>query len=361
MTEMKNIFRIFAVVAFLMLLSAESVWAGNDKRRGTAGATQLLINPWARSTGWGGANVSCVRGLDAFYSNIAGLSFINKIEATYSNTMLYGGNSGLNSGGNINAFGLAIRMSDRGVLGLNIVTTSVGEIDITTEESPEPINGTISPTLMNLNIAYAHSFTTSIHGGVNIKVINESTSEITASGFAVDAGIQYVTGANDELKFGISLKNWGPAFAYSGPGHAITFVNEAGNMITTEFRAAEMELPTNLKIGLSYDFLFNTADQYLTVALAFTSNAFLKDNYAIGLEYGLFDVLRLRCGYVYEPDILDDDLRTTASTGLCAGASINVPLNKKKGDGKTSLMLDYSYRTNDNLRGTHVIGGTFRF
>ena len=358
---MKNIFRIFTVVAFLMLLSVQSVWAGNDKRRGTAGATQLLINPWARSTGWGGANVANVRGLDAFYSNIAGLSFINKMEATYSNTMLNGGNSGLNSGGSVNAFGLAIRMFDRGVLGLSIVTSNVGEIDITTEASPEPINGTFSPTLMNLNLAYAHSFTTSIHGGVNIKVINETTDNISASGFAVDAGIQYVTGADDELKFGISLKNWGPAFSYGGTGHSFTFINNAGNNMTAEYRSAEMELPTNLKIGLSYDFLFGTANQYLTVAFAFTSNAFLKDNYALGLEYGLFDILHLRCGYVYEPDILDDDLRTTASTGLCAGASINVPLNKKKGDGKTNLTLDYSYRTNNNLRGTHAIGGTFRF
>ncbi len=344
-----------------MLLSVESAWAGNDKRRGTAGATQLLVNPWARSNGWGGVNVANVRGLDAFYSNIAGLSFINKLEATYSNTMLYGGNSGLNSGGNINAFGLAIRMFDRGVLGLSIVTSNVGEIDITTVESPEPINGTFSPTLMNLNVAYAHSFTTSIHGGVNIKVINESTDNINASGFAVDAGIQYVTGAADELKFGITLKNWGPSFYYGGNGSTFTFINHSGNNMSGEYPAAEMELPTNLKIGLSYDFLFNSSNQYLTVALAFTSNAFLKDNYTFGLEYGLFDILRLRCGYVYEPDLFDDAARTTASTGLCAGASVNVPLNKKKGDGKTSLTIDYAYRTNDNLRGTHVLGGSFRF
>ena len=359
---MKNIFRIFAVVAFLMLLSVETVWAGNDKRRGTAGATQLLVNPWARSNGWGGANVAGVRGLDAFYSNIAGLSFISKLEATYSNTMLYGGNSGLNSGGSINAFGLAVRLSDRGVLGFSIASSNVGDIDITTVESPEPINGTFSPTLMNLNLAYAHSFTTSIHGGVNIKILNESTNNISASGFAVDAGIQYVTGANDELKFGISLKNWGPAFSYDGTGHSFIFINDASNTMTAEYRSAEMELPTNLKIGLSYDFLFNTANQYLTVAFAYTSNAFLKDNYALGVEYGLFDILSLRCGYVYEADILSDDLRTTASNGLCAGASINVPFNKKKDpESKTSLTIDYAYHTNNNLRGTHVIGGTFRF
>ena len=358
---MKNIFRIFAIVALVMLVSAESVWAGNDKRRGTAGATQLLVNPWARSNGWGSANVANVRGLDAFYSNIAGLSFINKMEFTYSNGMYFGGNSGLNSGANINSFGLAVRMFDRGVLGLSVMATSFGEIDITTVESPEPLYGTFSPSWMSLNLAYAHSFTTSIHGGVNIKVINESTDNISAAGFAIDAGIQYVTGANDELKFGISLKNWGPAFAYSGTGHSFTFTNPAGNDQTAEYRSAEMELPTSLKIGASYDVLFGSLNQYLTFAFAFTSNAFLKDNYALGLEYGLLDILFLRAGYVFEPGILEYDTRTTASTGLCAGASVNVPLNKKKGDGKTALTIDYSYRTNDNLRGTHFVGGTFKF
>ena len=171
---MKNIFRIIAVVALMMLLSTESAWAGNDRRRGTSGAMELLINPWARSTGWGSANVSCVRGLDAFYSNIAGLSFINTIEVSYTNTLLAGGKSGLNSGASINSFGIAVRLFDQGVLGISLMAMGFGDIDVTTVESPEPINGTYSPTLMNLNFAYAHSFTQSIHGGVNVKIHSES-------------------------------------------------------------------------------------------------------------------------------------------------------------------------------------------
>lgn len=358
---MKNIIRIFAVVAVMVLLSTEAVWAGNDKRRGTAGATELLINPWARSNGWGSASVANVRGLDAFYSNIAGLSYISKLEASYSNTMLNGGKSGLNSGASINSFGLAVRLFDRGVMGLSLMSMGFGDIPVTTVDSPEPINGTFSPTLMNINVAYAHTFTASIHGGVNIKVISESTSNISGSAFAIDAGIQYVTGENDELKFGISLKNWGPAFSFEGTGLSFTFVNDAENNMTAEFRSGEMELPTCLNIGLSYDFLIEALSQHVTVAAAFTSNAFLKDNFAIGLEYGLLNIFNLRCGYVYQTDIFDADLRTTSNTGLCAGASVDVPLSKKGSDSKTSLTIDYSYRSSANLRGTHAIGGTFRF
>lgn len=360
MTEMKNRFRIFAVVAFAMLLMAPAAQAGNDNRRGTAGATELLINPWARSAGWGSASVANVRGIDAFYSNIAGLSFINKLEFTYSNTMLWGGKSGLNSGATMNSFGLGFRLFEKGVMGFSVVTMGFGDINVTTVESPEPINGTFSPTLMNLNIAYAHSFTMSIHGGVNIKIISESTDNISGSAFAVDAGIQYVTGADDEIKFGISLKNWGPAYSFGGTGMSFTFINDASNNMTAEYRSGEMELPTCLNIGASYDFLFETWNQRLTFAAAFTSNAFLKDNYVIGVEYSLLDMMALRCGYVYQPGLWSGDV-STAVAGLSAGASVDVPLHKKDSDSKSGLTIDYSFRSSTNLKGTHSIGATFKF
>lgn len=345
----------------MMLLSTEAAWAGNDKRRGTAGASELLINPWAHSSGWGSANVANVRGIDAFYNNIAGLTFVDKMEATYSNTMLFGGKNGLNSGANINAFGFATRLSDRGVVAFSIMAMGFGDIDVTTEESPEAINGTFAPTYMNLNVAYAHSFTTSIHGGANLKLITESTADLTGTAFAIDAGIQYVTGENDELKFGISLKNWGPAFSFSGTGLSFSFFNNAGNNMTAEFRSGELELPTSLNMGLAYDFLISTLNQKLTLAVAFISNSFRRDNFTIGAEYSMLDILQLRAGYVYESDIYDTDLSTTVFKGLCAGGSINVPLHKKDSESKTALTVDYAYRSADRMRGTHSIGATFRF
>ena len=357
---MKNLSKILAVVALMMMLTTESVYAGNDERRGTAGATQLLINPWSRSAGWGAVGTANAHGLDAFYSNIAGLSFINKFEAAYSNTMLYGGKSGLVSGASINAFGLAVRVFESGVLGVTVSALSVGDIDVTTVESPEAgMNGTFSPSFINLNVAYSHSFTRSIHGGVNLKIISESIDNISATSFAIDAGIQYVTGADDELKFGISLKNIGFGMSYSGTGHSLTMVNSAGNNFTVETRAADMELPTCLNIGLSYDFLFETWEQRLTIAGNFTSNAFLKDNFTLGLEYGLLNVLELRCGYVYQTDIFSETNRTTANTGLHAGASVQIPLSKK--NKKSGLEINYAFRSTAAFKATHSIGAILKF
>ena len=355
---MKRILSILTVVVLTVMLSAPSAYAGNDNRRGTAGATELLINPWARSSSWGGINTSCARGIDAFFSNIAGLSFVEKTEFAYTNTILYGGRSGLVSGASVNAFGLAIRLGEAGVLGAYVMAMGCGDLPVTTVDSPDPgSNGTFSPTMMNLNVAFSYSFTTSIHGGANIKVITESTDNVSASGVAIDAGIQYQTGENDELKFGISLKNIGPSLSFGGTGMAFTTTNESGNQMTVQFRESEMELPTCLNIGLSYDFLFEKWNQRLTAAANFTSNAFLRDDFGLGFEYSLLDRFQARAAFVYQRDIFTEE-RTTAKTGIHAGASVNFPFGK---DGDKNISLDYSYRTNTNLKGSHAIGATFKF
>ena len=341
-----------------MLMSMPALRAGNDDRRGTAGATELLINPWARSAGWGNVSSANARGIDAFFTNIAGLSFVKNFEAGYSFTSYYGGKSGLTSGATINSIAFAKSLfQEKGVLGVYVMTMGFGDIDVTTVENPDANQSTFSPTFMNINVAYAHTFTASIHGGVNLKVVSESTADINGNGFGIDAGIQYVTGENDELKFGISLKNIGSSFSYSGSGLSLQFANSFGNQVTVEYRSAEMELPTCLNIGVSYDFLFEKWDQRFTLAGNFTSNAFLKDNFVIGGEYSLLNRFQLRGALVYQTDVFNAGLRTTANTGLAGGASFIIPVDKEKG---SNISIDYAYRSAFPLKGTHSVGATFR-
>lgn len=54
--------------------------------------------------------------------------------------------------------------------------------------------------------------------GVTFKFVNESISNVGARAMALDAGVQYVTGANDNFKFGISLRNVGTKMRYIGEG-----------------------------------------------------------------------------------------------------------------------------------------------
>jgi hypothetical protein len=328
-------------------------FAGNKDRSGQAGASELLINPWARSSGWGGINVANSFGLESMYTNIAGLAFTKRTELIFSHTQWLKG-----SEIDINTFGLSQKMGEAGVIGLSMMSMSFGDLPITTTELPEGGIGDFSPKYMNINIAYAKAFSNSIYGGFNLKIISESISDVGAQGVAIDAGIQYVTGEKENVHFGIALKNIGPTMRFKGDGLAIrSFIPGQESKFTLEQRSADFELPSQLNIGGSYTFHFNEMHRF-TLAAAFISNAFNKDQYVIGGEYELKDYLMLRGAYTYEDGITDEEKRTTVFTGPSFGATIQAPINKENG---SIFSIDYSYRATDPFQGTHSIGVRLTF
>ena len=361
---MNKIYRIISlVILFIMIVPNMTLKAGNDDRRGTAGAGELLINPWARSAGWSSVNTACGSGIDALFTNVAGLGHTLGTEGyfTYSHWLN-------NSDIGLVAAGLAQNLGDYGVLGLSVNSMSFGTIQRTTINSPEVgNNGTYKPTLMNIGVSYAKAFSSSIFAGATIKLINEGIDNVTATGVAFDAGVQYVTGANYEIRFGIALKNWGPSMSFSGDGLSVNALMENSNHYqTVEQRSLSWELPSSLNIGASYDFLFGDKTQRdncqrLTVAGNYESMAFTKDLYTLGLEYGYMKYFMVRCGYTYQgggtKDIYTNEDKTSFSSGFTAGASLCAPNQKAKGNKKgIDLSIDYAYRTTVIMDGIHSIG-----
>jgi hypothetical protein len=342
--------------------------AGNEQRAGQAGASELLINPWARSTGWGGANTGGARGLEALSLNVAGTAFTKKTELIFSHTNWLAG-----TGININAFGLSQKVGESGVLSLSFMNMDFGEIDITTVDLPEGGIGTFHPSYTVIGIAYAKEFSNSIYGGMNLKVVNEKIANLGATGVCVDAGIQYLTGLGvnklgkkirDNLHLGISLKNWGPTMRYSGDGLSFRGNVPPNDVVMTVLsRSADFELPALITIGAMIDFHLGTkvdtaaskisSDYRLSFAANFTSNSFTKDQYHAGLEFAFREMIMLRGGFVYEKGLFDYDTRTTAFTGPTAGVSIQIPMNKEKG---STFAIDYSYRATNPFNGVHSIG-----
>jgi hypothetical protein len=350
---MKNFYRytVAALLSAVMMLPILPVSGGNPDRAGQAGASELLINPWAGSSGWGGANVACTRGLESVYSNVAGTAFTQGTELIFVHTEYLRG-----ADVNIMNFGFSQRVGDAGALSMSIMSLSFGEIGRTTINNPDPIDaniGTFNPNLLNINIAYAKAFSNSIYGGFNIKIIAHSIADLSAQGIAIDAGIQYVTGAMENIKFGIALKNVGPTMQFSGDGLTFRgFYNQfARTSPTFQQRSAEFELPAQLSIGGAYDFLFD--ESRFTLAAAFISNSFTKDQFNIGGEFALKSYLLLRAGYTYEDGITDKNERTSVFTGPSAGFSVQIPLNRETG---SVFSVDYSYRDTDPFKGVHSIG-----
>ena len=262
---------LVGLVAAGVVLSS-SLFAGNEDRIGSAGASHLLINPWARGSAIGDAGVANMNGIEATFTNVAGLAFTDKtqIKFNYSNWM---GNAGIS----LNSAGFAQRISESSVFSVSVQSLNYGDIPITTVANPEGNIGFFSPRANIFNVAYAKEFSSSISGGINFKVISENISNMKATGVAIDAGIRYVTGEQDQIKFGIALKNVGPVMKYKGDGLAqqVTYVS-TGFIGSLENRSATYEMPSLLSIAGSYDFIFSEKNK-LNVAAAFTANSFSKD------------------------------------------------------------------------------------
>ena len=354
---MKKLFRTIVIASLTIIIGFTSTeaFAGNKDRAGQAGANELLVNPWAASSGWGNAGMACIKGVDAMWSNVAGISFVNTMDLNFSYTNWLAG-----SGTTVVSFGMLTRVSESVVAGLSVMSMNFGEIERTTTENPDGGIGTYKPSLMNISLAVAKSFSNSIHGGFVLKIISETISDMTGTGVAMDAGIQYVTGITDNIHFGIALKNIGPTIKYHGDGLAFAVVLDGmSSSLTVVQRADEFELPTQLNIAAAYDFNFDDLAR-LTLAVNFNSNAFSKDQFVFGVEGSFRDILMLRGGYTYEAGIMksiEDADCTNVHKGLSLGATVQAPLNNKG----LKVCLDYAYRNTKHWKGTHSIGARIIF
>ena len=343
---MKLKITILSIATFFSI----AAMAGNEDRIGSAGSTQLLINPWARSSAWASSGGAHIKGLGALQLNVAGLALADKTEIEFTNT------SWMQSTGiKLNSFGLAQRVGESGVLGISMMTVNYGDIPITTTELPEGGLGTFSPTSFLLNLAYAKEFSASISGGINIKILSEGIANAKANGVAFDAGVRYVTGERDLIKIGLALKNVGPPMKYKGDGFAIETINPFTEIsTTTEQRTANFELPSLINISGAYDFLINENNS-LTAAATFTSNSFQRDQFRVGAEYVLHVkkvIVMIRAGLVYEKGTFSAIETQSALSGPSAGISIDMPFGKNE----STLGVDYSFRNAPVLGAIHGIG-----
>ena len=340
----------------LLILASSTLYAGNKDRVGQSGASQLQINPWARSSGFASANTASITGLESVNLNVAGLAFTPKTEVMFAHTRWLAG-----SDINLNTFGLSHRVGETGVLGINIMSMNFGDIDITTNNLPEGGSGTFSPQYLNINLSYAKEFSNSIFGGITVKAITESITDATARGLAFDAGIRYVTGPKDNIKFAIALRNVGPQMVFNGDGFSTKLLLDEKEF-TLEQRTEPFEMPSSLSIGVAYDYYIGEksddegksleAMHRITGAGNFLANSFGKDQIMVGAEYAFKELFMVRGGFVYEEDIFDSNERTTAYTGPTAGLTVALPIN----EAGSTIDFDYSYRDTNPFSGTHTFG-----
>lgn len=343
-------YSLFAVSLFLI---HTTVMGGNPDRQGEAGAYELLLNPWARSAGLHTLSTSMIKGVESMRLNVAGLVHIPQTQVLIGHTRYLVG-----TGINLNAIGFGQKVGENGAFGLSLMAMDFGDIAVTTTDQPEGTGATFSPNFFHLGISYAHLFDNKVSVGFTLRAISETTADLTAQGFALDAGVQYVTGPQDNFRFGISLRNVGTPMRFGGEGLSFRASNPDGTInydLSYDQRAATFELPSVLNIGASYDVNIDSRNR-LSILGNFTSNSFSRDEIGAGMEYSFKDVLMLRGGYRYELGSDQDVVANNVYTGIAAGVTIEVPFSEKN---DTRMAIDYGYRATSTWNGSHNL--TLRF
>jgi len=341
MNKLSRNFLNALVVIALLGMSVLDANAGDDKRRGTAGASQLLVPVTARSASLGTSMTSGLtgmNGLEALYANPAGLA-LNKGTAAIFSRMDYVADIG------VNYFGVAQNFGNNNIA-FTVNSWDFGDIPLQTEESPEISSVTYNASFITAGLSYARVFTDRISAGATFKVVSESIDDVSASAVAVDMGMTYVVGETG-LRLGVALKNIGTDIQYSGVGltQQVQLPSQPGNATNNAltFESEGVELPSLLNFGVSYTRQM-AESAVLTVLGNFRSNSFDQDQYSSGVELGLFDMLYLRGGL----DIIgDNDLSFFTGTNFGAGVDLDL--------SGTRLQIDYALRSTDYFSNVSMI------
>ncbi len=333
MTNMSRLVLSAFLIISLIGLDVMDAKAGDDNRRGTAGATQLLVPLTARSASLGAsmtAGMVGMNGLDAVYANPAGLA-VNNGTAVIFSRMDYVANI------DVNYFGIGQSFGNNNLAFL-VSAWDFGDIPLQTELQPEKTSVTFDATFVTAGLTYARLFTDRISAGFTAKIINESIDDVSATAVAFDAGMTYVVGETG-LRLGIALKNIGSDIQYDGVGltRQVQLPNQPPNAIANSLNleGEGVELPSLLNVGVSYARQVNDA-AIVTVLGNFRSNSFDQDQFSGGLQLGLLDVLYIRGGVDL---VSDQDL--TFFNGGNFGAGIDLNLQG------TQVQFDYAFRSTD--------------
>jgi hypothetical protein len=342
-----------------VLLSAigYTSYAGNPDRAGGAGGTQLLLNPYARSSGMMNANTASLRGAEAMQFNVGGLAYTEKTEIMVSQMVYLQGTSVF-----MNNISFAQSLGGGNVLGITASSMDFGNIPITTETQPDATLGTYSPQVMNFGLAYSKQFSNSITGGILLRYMTEGITNVRASGLAIDAGVQYQTALNpkdkikkEDFRFGISVRNIGADASYAGSGLSFRSINPTtGADRTTLMGSQAFNLPALVHIGASYDIRLDKNEETyyhrLTPSGNFNYNAFSSNVTSLGVEYAYRESFMIRGGYGWQDNITTQDFRTQYY-GISGGMTLQLPISKTG----TILGIDYAYAPTRVFNGIHNV------
>lgn len=324
---MKKFYILILLIIFgVTYLSAQN-YRENVSKRGTTAASFLEIPVGSRALAMGGAFTALSDDPTAVYWNVGGLAKLSRSGVVFNHTQWIADIQ-------FNYLSAAFKLTRWGTLGLSLTSLSMDEMDVTTVEEPEGTGQTFNAGDFAVSLAYAVNLTDRFSVGLNPKIIHQKIWEMSATGFAVDIGVHYITPFKG-VSIGFTMVNFGSKMQMDGHNSRVLFDLDEGSTGNNERVPAKLEtdkwaLPLNFRIGMMYKLMDNQVHKVnLEVDAEHPNNNYESVN--TGIEYVFKNRFALRGGY--KSLLLED-----SEESFTLGGGVNYPVL-----GNIMIHIDFAY------------------
>lgn len=319
---------VFIVTGFSA--QAQVLPSFGNSRTGTTGMQFLKLAPDARSMGMAGSFIAVSNDLSSLYWNPAALSRIDTARYHFqaANTLYF---AGINMAWG--AFGM--QAGEQSFFGINVMSLNTGPMEETTEFQPKGTGRTFSSNSLVVGASYARILTSNFSFGITGKYAREGMAGVAVNNVMFDLGLDYRIPEVRNLRFAVTLTNFGINVEPSGQ---VTVLKTNGEQVVEDFQS--ISVPTTFRLGAALD-LLKKDNQHLTASLQLNHPSDNNETLALGLEYLLKKMLYIRTGYEFGQD----------ETGF-PPLGVGYVLPRRFG----KLSIDYSLTNKSRLGNIHRLG-----
>ncbi len=319
---------------------------------GMSGAQFLKIPTSARVVGLGGAFTALANDLSTLNVNPAGILNVKRRGFMISEVRWI-------SDINYAYMGFVIPMGYNS-MGFQVSALTMGKMKKTTYEDPYgEYTGEFSAHSEMIGLTFGRQMTDKLNVGITAKIVHESISNLSASGFAFDLGTYYRTGFKS-LRIGMAVHNFGTDMQFYGedlkvptvPSEWQDYYGYQGNPLPLLLETSPYRLPLYFRLGIAYD-VVDAPKNKLTTALDLIHPNDGLEKLLLGTEYQYDRFFSLRAGYKLDPDRFY--AKKSVLENLSAGFGVRFNL------GNQLITLDYAFLNNGRLGLNHFVTLSYEF
>ena len=260
---------------------------------GTTAVPFLGISIGPRATAMGGAFSAVSVDPTSLYYNPGGISQMGKSQVMLAHTTWLVDTK-------LTWMGMVLNLDGTQAIGLSFTQLGYGEEQVTTVSQPEGTGEIWSASDMAIALSYARSLTDRFSIGASAKYIQQKIWSESATAYALDIGLLFVTPFND-MKLGMSISNFGTDMKHEGQDllqRVDLDPNSIGHNenIVANLKTEAWPLPLFFRVGLAMDVL-QTRPYRLTLAADALRPSDNDEILNVGTEFAFAELAFFRAGY----------------------------------------------------------------